>query len=116
MVNSGFEFLDFEDTQTAFGYKSDKDLKRGYWLFKMMNNSSLVTLGSVVTPLAIKLKLPLVKSALKATIFKQFVGGENLLDTQKVIDLLHQFDTLTILDYGAESKRQKKNWMALCKN
>jgi len=104
MVNSEFEFLDFEDTQTAFGYKSDKDLKRGYWLFRMMNNSSLVTLGSVVTPLAIKLKLPLVKSALKATIFKQFVGGENLLDTQKVIDLLHQFDTLTILDYGAESK------------
>ncbi|MBT8232706.1 MAG: proline dehydrogenase [Saprospiraceae bacterium] len=69
-----------------------------------MNNKSLVKMGSLFTPTALKLKLPFVRSAIKATIFKQFVGGENLLDTQKSIDLLYRYNTLTILDYGAESK------------
>ncbi len=96
--------LDFENTEIAFSYKSDKELKRLKWLFTMMNNSGLVKLGSMFTPLALKLNLPFVRPALKATIFKQFVGGENLLDTQKTIDLLFRYGTLTILDYGAESK------------
>lgn len=96
--------LNFENTEIAFSYKSDKELKRLKWLFTMMNSASLVKMGSLFSPLALKLKLPFVKSAIKATIFKQFVGGENLLDTQKNIDLLFKYNTLTILDYGAESK------------
>lgn len=101
--------LDFENTEIAFSYKSDKELKRLKWLFTMMNNSGLVKLGSLFTPLALKLNLPFVKPALKATIFKQFVGGENLLDTQKTIDLLYRYDTLTILDYGAEAKTSEED-------
>lgn len=108
MAHSEFEFLNFDDTETAFGYKSDKELKRVHWLFRIMNNSTLVALGSAITPTAIKLNLPFVKSSLKPTIFKQFVGGESLLDSQKVIDLLRDFNTLTILDYGAESKTSEE--------
>lgn len=96
--------LTFDNTEIAFSYKSDKELKQMKWLFSMMNNSRLVKLGSVLTPLALKLNLPFVKTAIKGTIFKQFVGGENLLDTQNNIDLLYRYNTLTILDYGAESK------------
>ncbi len=96
--------LDFNNTEIAFDHKTNKELKKSRWLFRMMNNRALVSLGSLMTPLALKLKLPLVKPALKATIFEQFVGGENLLDTQKVIDHLYSYNTLTILDYGAEAK------------
>ena len=96
--------INFDNTENAFSHKSDKELKQLRWLFARMNNSQLVKLGSLMTPIALKLKLPFVKPALKATIFKQFVGGENLLDTQKTIDLLYKNNTLTVLDYGAESK------------
>ena len=75
--------LDFDNTEIAFSYKSDSELKKVKWLFSLMNNSGLVKLGSLFTPLALKLRLPFVRSAIKSTIFKQFVGGENLLDTQK---------------------------------
>jgi len=100
--------LDFNNTEIAFGYQNDSELKRLKWLFRMMNNPFLVTLGSVFTPTALKINLPFVKSSLKATIFKQFVGGETLLDTQKSIDLLYKYNVLTILDYGAEAKTTKE--------
>ncbi len=96
--------LNFKNTEIAFSYKSDAELNQLKWLFSLMNNSKLVALGSALTPLALKLHFPFVRRAMKATIFKQFVGGESLLDTQKTIDLLYRYNTLTILDYGAESK------------
>lgn len=101
--------LNFNNTEIAFSYKSNKVLKEVYRLFKLMNNGQLVALGSALTPLALKLKLPFVKAAIRKTIFKQFVGGQNLLDTQKVIDLLFRYNTLTILDYGAESKSSEED-------
>jgi proline dehydrogenase len=100
--------INFSDTQIAFEQKSDKELKKSKWLFQMMNNKALVALGSLFTPSLLKIKFPFIKTALKATIFNQFVGGENLLDTQKVIDQLYDYNTLTILDYGAESKSEEE--------
>jgi len=100
--------IDFSNTEIAFSSKTDKALKKSRWLFRMMNNKFLVGAGSLFTPLALKLNLPFVKSALKATIFEQFVGGENLLDTQKVLDHLYSYNTLTVLDYGAEAKTSQE--------
>jgi len=94
MANSSFEFLDFDNTEIAFSSKSDKELKR---------------LGSQLTPTLLKWHIPLVKSMVKGTIFKQFVGGESIMDTQPVIDLLYKYGTLTILDYGAEAKTSEED-------
>ncbi len=104
MANSAFEYLDFDNTEIAFSYKSNKELKRLKWLFKVMNNSTLVNLGSKLTPTLLKYHFPFVSTMVKETIFKQFVGGETIMDTQKVIDQLFNYNALTILDYGAESK------------
>lgn len=109
MANSSFEFLDFDNTEIAFSYKSDKELKRLKWLFRVMNNSGLVSLGSRLTPALLKWRIPFVRSIVKATIFKQFVGGESIMDTQSVIDLLYKYGTLTILDYGAEAKTSEED-------
>ena len=109
MASSSFEFLDFDNTEIAFSYKSDKELLHMYRLFKLMNNRSVVSLGSIMTPIAFKLHLPFFKTILRSTIFKQFVGGESLMDTQKVIDLLFKYNTLTILDYGAEAKSTEED-------
>lgn len=107
MLNKSEQIVDFNNTEIAFSYKSEKELKRTHQLFSIMNQGWLVELGSLLTPLALKLRLPFVRSMVKATIFKQFVGGENLLDTQEVISLLQKYNTLTILDYGAEAKSEE---------
>ncbi|NNF21502.1 MAG: proline dehydrogenase [Saprospiraceae bacterium] len=96
--------LDFQNTQIAFSHRNDKNLKQLHSLFKAMNSPKLVKIGSAIAPTAIKLNLPFVKSIINKTIFNQFVGGYNLLDTQGNIDDLYRSNTMTILDFGAESK------------
>jgi proline dehydrogenase len=96
--------LDFSNTEIAFSNKSDKELKKTAWLFKWMNNQNLVKLGSKIGLFAIKFRLPFTETVVRNTIFPQFCGGETLLDCQSVIDKLYEYDTLTILDYGAEGK------------
>lgn len=96
--------VDFTNTQIAFEHLSNRNLKRTAWLFKMMNKPWLVKYGSKLALWAVENNLPFAESVVKSTIFPQFVGGATLLDSQKSIDLLAAFNTLTILDYGAEAK------------
>ncbi|MBK8627725.1 MAG: proline dehydrogenase family protein [Saprospiraceae bacterium] len=96
--------LDFSNTEIAFSNKSDKELKKTAWLFKWMNNQNLVKIGSKIGLFAIRFRLPFTETVVRNTIFPQFCGGETLLDCQSVIDKLYEYDTLTILDYGAEGK------------
>lgn len=96
--------LDFGNTEIAFAFKSDKELKKTTWLFHLMNNHNLVKIFSTLGLWAIKLHLPFTKTVIRNTIFEQFIGGETLLDSQKTIDKLYEYDILTILDYGAEGK------------
>ncbi len=101
--------IDFSNTEIAFKHQSDKELKKAHWLFKMMNNPNLVSVGSTLGLFAIKFRLPFAQSIIKKTIFEHFCGGTNLLDCQKSIDDLYRFKTLTILDYGAESKSSEED-------
>jgi proline dehydrogenase len=95
---------DFSNTEIAFSNKSNSELKKAERLFKLMNNPSLVKFGSALGMFAVKYRLPFSDYFVKKTIFEQFCGGENLLDCQKAIDKLYKFDTLSVLDYGAEAK------------
>jgi len=106
---SGSE-VDFSNTEIAFSNKSNQELKRAAWLFSMMNKAWLVNAGSSLTMLALKMRVPFVKSIIKKTMFRQFVGGTTLLECQRNIDKLYHHNTLTILDYGAEAKTSEKDF------
>ncbi len=101
--------LDFKNTEIAFSQKSDKQLKKMYRLFKLMNKTALVNMTSKLGLFAVKWNLPFAKMVVRNTIFEQFVGGENLLDSQQSIDELYKSDVLTILDYGAEGKSEEED-------
>lgn len=91
----------FDNTETAFAYKTDKELRKAKFLFGLMKNPFLVKLGTAITPWAIKLGLP-IKPILRNTIFKQFVGGESLQETRSVVELLDKYHVKVILDYAIE--------------
>ena len=95
--------LSFENTENAFAYKSNKDLKRARFLFGTMGNDLLVQLGVRLTPIAMKIGLP-IKSMVRNTIFKQFVGGETLEQTAPVVNMLSKYNVKVILDYAIEGK------------
>ena len=100
MSNSALP-INFNNTEKAFAYKTDRDLKRARFLFSMMQFAPLVKLGTIITPWAISSGLP-VKGVIKNTLFRQFVGGESLEETVGVADMLEKFNVQVILDYGVE--------------
>jgi len=96
--------IDFSNTEIAFAHLSDQELKKTAWLFNMMNKPWIVKYGSALALWAVENGLPLADWAVRKTVFSQFVGGTTLLDSQPSIEKLAKYNTLTILDYGAEAK------------
>ena len=101
--------ISFDNTENAFAYKTDKELKRAKFLFSSMGYQWVVDAGVRITPFFMKLGLP-IKSLVRNTIFKQFVGGETLEETKVVADVLSRFDVQVILDYGVEGKEEEESF------
>jgi proline dehydrogenase len=95
--------IDFGNTEIAFNGKNSKDLQRAYFLFKMVANTALVKVASPTADFALRIGLP-IKSLVKATIFRQFCGGENIAECDSCITFLNQHGVGTILDYSLEGK------------
>ncbi len=93
----------FEDTETAFKLKSDSELERAYFLFKLIANEPLVRIGTAVTNFAIKAHLP-VDSLIRATVFDHFCGGVSEEDCMPVVDKLWDHGVYCVLDYSVEGK------------
>ena len=98
--------VSFDNTEIAFSAKSNKDLNRSYWLFTLVSKPWLVDIGKVITNWSFALHLP-IKGMVKATIFKQFCGGETIDDCAIAIHELGKFNIGTILDYSVEGKESE---------
>ncbi|REA60964.1 proline dehydrogenase [Dyadobacter luteus] len=99
----------FNDTRQAFAYKTNGQLRKAYWLFKMMKYNWLISIGTDFILKAIEWRLP-VKGLLKNTLYSQFVGGETLETATPAIKKLDEYDVDVILDYGAEAKEGEDNF------
>lgn len=100
----------FDDTQTSFESKSDKDLRKAHFLFKMIANPFLTKLGTVIFKIPFATELPLVKPMIKRTIYKQFVGGETTAECLKVAKELSQYGVASIMDYSVEGQEDEKEF------
>lgn len=96
----------FENTATAFALKSDSELERAYFLFKMISNEPLVKMGSVITNFAFKAHLP-VEGLIRATVFDHFCGGINERDCLPVVDRMWEKGVCSVLDYSVEGKEEE---------
>src|ERR1700741_4530702 len=101
VADPGKGTLSFDNTEIAFRHSSNADLKRAYWLFRMININFFVRIGPPITNFAMKIGLP-IKSLIKATIFKHFCGGEAISECDNTIKNLYDGKVGTILDYSAE--------------
>lgn len=102
--------VNFSDTEIAFAYKNNTELKKMLWLFGLMNKHWLVGLGAKVGIAAIRMRLPFVQSMVRHTIFEQFCGGTTLLEAEATIDKINKFGVSTVLDFGAEGKESEADF------
>ena len=104
--------LSFENTEIAFESKSNAELKRAHFLFKIISKRWVVKFGKGFTNFAFSIHLP-IKFLIKATIFKQFVGGESIDDCELAIKKLDEYKIGTILDYSVEGKEEEESFIAV---
>lgn len=101
----------FDNTQVAFALKSDTELDRAYFLFKMIDNQPLVRIGTAVTNFALKANLP-VEGLIRATVFDHFCGGVNEVDCLSVVDKMYTKGVSSVLDYSVEGKEEEEQFDA----
>lgn len=99
--------ISFDNTENAFKAKTNAELNRSYWLFKLIGNPSVVKLGASLGPMSLNLGF---KGLIKNTIFKQFVGGENIEDCTVTINHLGKYHIGAILDFSVEGKESEKEF------
>jgi len=97
----------FDNTKVAFSLKSDSQLERAYFLFKMIQNQPMVRIGSAVTNFALKAHLP-IEGLIRSTVFDHFCGGVTEDDCIPVIDHMYEKGNVhSVLDYSVEGKDEE---------
>lgn len=99
----------FDNTEIAFALKSNKELNRAYFLFKLISSQALVKMGTSLTTFAINTKLP-VKGLIKSTVFDHFCGGINEEDCLTVVDKMYTKGVSSVLDYSVEGKETEQQF------
>jgi len=101
----------FNNTQVAFSLKTDTELDRAYFLFKLIDNEPLVRIGTAVTNFALKAHLP-VEGLIRATVFDHFCGGTTEDDCLSVVDKMYTKGVSSVLDYSVEGKEEEAQFDA----
>jgi len=101
----------FNNTKVAFALKTDTELDRAYFLFKMIDNEPLVRIGTAVTNFALKAHLP-VEGLIRATVFDHFCGGTTEDDCLTVVDKMYTKGVSSVLDYSVEGKEEEAQFDA----
>jgi len=94
----------FENTEVAFASKTDADLERAYFLFRLIANQPLVRIGTNIAQFALKSHLP-VEGLIRATVFDHFCSGTSAEESVKVVNLLAEQNVYAVLDYSVEGAK-----------
>ena len=105
--------LNFDNTEIAFRSKSNAELNKAYWLFKMISSNFLTQVGPPITNFLLSNGFP-IKGLIKQTIFKQFCGGENIQECENTIAQLDKAKVGTILDYSVEGEEEEEVFDFTC--
>lgn len=108
---AGNKLVSFDDTATAFGHKTNGELKRALLLFRSFDFPILLKAGPLLSKIAVFLGL---KVIIKKTIFAQFCGGETIHESRKAIDHLAKSGIGTILDYSVEGEETEDVFEETC--
>lgn len=107
-MNSTFGQI-FENTETAFIAKSNKELRRANLIFSIVNNPTFAKFSTALVKVGLGLRLP-IKGIIRNTVFNHFCGGENIEDSEKTILKLYDYNVKTILDYSVEGAKTEEGF------
>jgi proline dehydrogenase len=104
----------FTNTQIAFADKSDSQLKKAFWMFKLIEQPFLTKIGTGVLNFTVQHDFPFVTNIVKATLFEQFCGGVTREESLKVVEQMFKRGVGSIFDYSIEGKEEEATFDAVC--
>jgi proline dehydrogenase len=96
-----FDIKVFEDTEVAFSYKSDRQLKKAHFLFSTVKSPIISKMATASVKASFNVGLPIEK-LIRRTVFDHFCGGITIADCQRTAEALHKYNVGSILDYSVE--------------
>jgi proline dehydrogenase len=106
MVESS-ALVNFQDTKVAYQSKSNRDLRRARLLYRLLQNPAISGPSQALMRLSVKWGLP-VKPLIKATLYRQFIGGETREECTSLARTLAPYKVQTVLDYAAEGEESEE--------
>lgn len=103
--------ISFENTEIAFAYKSDAELRKANFIFSLVNHPWISSLATASVKVALGMHLP-IEGIIKKTVFDHFCGGESIDKAEQAIQKLEQFHVGAILDYSVEGEKSEEGFEA----
>jgi len=101
--------ISFEDTQTAFAYKTDAELRRAQLIFSLVNHPWISAMATGLVKLGLLLRLP-INGIIRKTVFNHFCGGESIDQAGQAMEVLARFNVKAILDYSVEGEHTEEGF------
>ena len=98
-----------DNTKNGFTLKSDFELRKAYFLFKIISNKTLTNLGKTLLDVALKLRLPIL-FIVRGTVFEQFCSGETLDESFDTVKKLNNKNVKSYLHYSVEGLENESSY------
>lgn len=93
--------IDFSNTENAFEYKNNSELKKAFWLFKMVEKPFMSKFLTSISLFLMKFHFP-VHWFIKPLMFSHFCGGANRNEALKTVQHLSNYNVFSVLDFAVE--------------
>ena len=105
----------FDNTKIGFVLKSNFELEKAYFLFKIISNKQLTNFGKILLNITLAFKLPFL-FIVKRTVFKQFCSGSNLEESMETVNKLYSKNVYSYLSYSVEAAQNNDSFEKSCQD
>tara|TARA_B100000929_G_scaffold142046_1_gene112399 strand:+ start:1800 stop:2933 length:1134 start_codon:yes stop_codon:yes gene_type:complete len=105
----------FDNTKIGFVLKSNFELEKAYFLFKIISDKTLTNFGKIFLNIILTFKLPLL-FIVKRTVFKQFCSGANLEESMETVNKLYSKNVYSYLSYSVEGAQNNDSFEKSCQD
>ena len=101
--------MDFQNTEIAYKLKSNRQLLKTLFIFRLISNSVLVSICTKIITWSLRFNLP-ISEILDKTVFKQFCAGIDEKDSIKIVKKLKKLNVNSYMHYASEGVESEKDF------
>ena len=101
--------MDLQNTEIAYRLKSNRQLLKTLFIFRLISNSVLVSICTKIITWSLRFNLP-ISEILDKTVFKQFCAGIDEKDSIQVVKKLKKLNVKSYMHYASEGNKSENDF------